>query len=88
MGTALAGWGCPHQPPSCGREQLIEECMAKMPQMIENWRRQQQAQGEGTSRQGAKGPAAGGGPGAPGIPRGPEECPLPGAAAGLGEAAP
>ena len=47
MGTALAGWGCPHQPPSfTGREQLIEECMAKMPQMIENWRRQQQARRE------------------------------------------
>ncbi|KAF4014535.1 GADD45GIP1 [Cervus elaphus hippelaphus] len=28
------------------REQLIEECMAKMPQMIENWRRQQQARRE------------------------------------------
>ncbi|KAM8763484.1 large ribosomal subunit protein mL64 [Rhynchonycteris naso] len=28
------------------REQLIAECMAKMPQMIENWRRQQQERRE------------------------------------------
>ena len=41
------GRACPHQPPSfTGREQHIEECMAKMPQMIENWRRQQQARRE------------------------------------------
>lgn len=53
-GLGVGGWvplwlggACPHQPPSfTGREQLIEECMAKMPQMIENWRRQQQARRE------------------------------------------
>lgn len=43
-----SGWcHCPYCPPSfpC-REQLIAECMAKMPQMIENWRQQQQERRE------------------------------------------
>lgn len=88
MGTALAGWACPHQPPSCtGLRQLIEECMAKMPQMIENWRGSSRHAGRRHKQTRSGGPAAGGGPGAPGIPVDPRSAQLPGAAAGLGEAA-
>lgn len=47
MCAALVGCHFPHLSPSFPyREQLIAESMAKMPQMIENWRRQQQERRE------------------------------------------
>lgn len=79
------GWvGLPSLTTSCtSREQLIEECMAKMPQMIENWRRQQQARREKAQADNIEGPLQGRRPRSAWDTTGPEECPLPGAAAGL-----